>query len=199
MTSTRPAIRAEGQLPLPWSADPLLIAGSLAARARAASPGALVIPEFAILRGASRIDLAVVHKRIDGWEIKGDLDDVSRLPRQAEAYGRVFNRVTIVAGARLAAHAERLVPAWWGVSLAQGEDVVPLREGSDNQAVDPTAVADLLWRGELVEAVRFVTGRPGRGTRATMAQLLGEAVDSPILTSLVADALRARTASRSAA
>lgn len=195
----QPRTAAKGQLALPWAADPLLIVDAISIRVRAKSPDALLIPEFAILRGASRIDLALVGDGIDGWEVKGDLDDESRLPRQALAYNRIFDRVTLVAGPRSAARCERLVPAWWGLSIATHGEIDTVREPGQNPSCEPAEIADLLWRDELVAAHLAVTGRPGRGSRRAMAERLGAEIPKPALTALVAASIRARTGWRSAA
>ena len=187
------------QLALPWAADPLLIVDAISIRVRATSPGSLLIPEFGILRGTSRIDLALFDESIDGWEVKGDLDDESRLPRQAEAYNRIFDRVTLVAGPRSAARCERLVPPWWGVSIATHGGIDTIREPGQNPSCEPVEIADLLWRDELVAALLAVTGRPGRGSRRAMAERLGAEITGPALTALVAASIRARTGWRSAA
>jgi hypothetical protein len=193
------AAMVRGQLALPWAADPLLIVEGLAHAARAASPTALVVPEFSVLRGAARIDLASLGTTLDGWEVKGDLDDVSRLPRQVEAYSRVFDRITLVTGARLAARAGVIVPRWWGLAVARDGGIETIRSASRNPAVDPTEVADLLWRDELVTALAVVTGRRGRGSRRAMAEQLSEALSGEPLTALVTSMIRERCGWRAAA
>lgn len=196
----QPRTAARGQLALPWAADPLLIVDAISIRLRSTAPSALLIPEFAILRGASRIDLALVDEGgLDGWEVKSDLDDESRLPRQAVAYNRVFDRVTLVAGPRSAARCERLVPSWWGVSIATHGQIDTIREPGQNPSCEPAEIADLLWREELVAALLAVTGRPGRGSRRAMAERLGAEIPRPALTALVAASIRTRTGWRSAA
>jgi hypothetical protein len=195
----QPRIATRGQLALPWAADPLLIVAAISMHVRATLPDALLVPEFAILRGASRIDLALIGDVIDGWEVKGDLDDESRLPRQVLAYNRIFDRVTLVASPRSAARCERLVPTWWGLSIATHGDIDTVREPGQNQSCEPAEIADLLWRDELVAAHLAVTGRPGRGSRRAMAETLGAEIPKPALTALVAASIRARTGWRSAA
>lgn len=191
--------RAQGQLTLPWEADPLLIVEALVSRARTAAPESLLIPEFGILRGSARIDLAMLDAGIEGWEVKSDLDDPSRLPRQVEAYNRVFDRVTLVVGPKNAARCEPLVPAWWGIALATDGSIDELRPGARNPSPEPHEIADLLWRGELEAALRALTGRPVRGTRRTMAQRLADTAAHDDLVKLVVSTIKARSRWRSAA
>src|SRR3712207_967810 len=88
------------------------------ARARRA-PGTAVCEEFSLNRGETRVDLAVVNGHLTAYEIKSDRDTLARLAGQMRVYNRVFDRLTLVFGWRLAAQALRLVPSWWGVRLAE--------------------------------------------------------------------------------
>jgi len=80
------------------------------------APGASrVIEELGLLRGEIRIDVAVISSVLEGFEIKSGKDTLSRLPRQSAAYGRIFDRVTLVTVSRHASHAQRILPSWWGI------------------------------------------------------------------------------------
>jgi hypothetical protein len=119
-----------------------------------ADPHSLVVDELGVCQGEFRIDVAVVNGALHGWEIKSDRDTLARLPAQAQAYSRVFDTVTLVVGETHLEDALALVPAWWGVLVASrhGEDAVldAVRAGARNPAPDPLALAQLLWRDELV-------------------------------------------------
>jgi hypothetical protein len=121
----------------------------------AACSGSLVVPELEICQREFRIDVAVVTgTALHGYEIKSDRDTLSRLPAQAVAYGRVFDFVTLVAGASHVEPAWAIVPGWWRILEAGGRGAEPVlrvvRDGTRNPAPDPLALAQLLWREELV-------------------------------------------------
>jgi len=114
----------------------------------------LVLDELGIKHGAARIDLVVVNHQLHGYEIKSDLDNLSRLPDQIRAYNKVMDRVTLVVGYKHAYDALKIVPEWWGVRLAEKKkqnDIVVLsdaRPSRNNPNIDLNAVTALLWRNE---------------------------------------------------
>jgi hypothetical protein len=50
------------------------------------------VEEFWVPRSHERADVVVVGGSLDGYEIKSARDGLKRLPRQAVAYGRLFDR-----------------------------------------------------------------------------------------------------------
>lgn len=163
-------------------------------------PNTLVLDEFGVHEGASRIDIAVVNGRLDGFEIKSDSDTLERLPAQVEAYGRVFDHVTLVVGTRLIENATKLIPPWWGIKLAEcgargAVQIRTVRVAGRNHSLDLAALALLLWRDELVSAVtRLCPGEASsRPTRRALADILARNVSEHVLRDEVRRALKART------
>lgn len=119
-----------------------------------ADPHSLLVDELGVCQGEFRIDVAVVNGALHGWEIKSDRDTLARLPSQAQAYSRVFDTVTLVVGETHLHDALALIPGWWGVLVASrrrdGADLGAVRAGARNPAPDPLALAQLLWRDELI-------------------------------------------------
>lgn len=115
-------------------------------------PDARVIEEMGVWAGTVRIDIAVVNGELCGYELKSDRDTLLRLPRQIEYYGKVFDRVSIVAGSRHTKEAVNLVPAWWGIEQAAVVDgsvsITALRTAGLNPDRDPYVVAELLSKPE---------------------------------------------------
>ena len=112
-----------------------------------------IVEEFGIEHGAIRIDIAVVNGLLHGYEIKSDRDTLLRLPEQMSAYNSVFDRVTLVVGKQHLHGAIRIVPDWWGITIAKtgGNDSIILhriREAKDNTGQSKASLARLLWRGE---------------------------------------------------
>src|SRR3954451_13577948 len=74
------------------------------------------VDEFWVPRSNERADIAVIGTHIDGFEIKTERDTLRRLPRQAGAYARLFDRCTAVVADRHRDAAEQLLPKWWGLT-----------------------------------------------------------------------------------
>lgn len=114
---------------------------------------ALLVEEMEVCRGRARVDLAVIADRLIGIEIKSPKDDVSRLPNQALAYSKCFDRVILVVDESLADKARPLIPAWWGIVVAvsrNGEFTHHFeRRPRPNPELDIEALLSLLWREEI--------------------------------------------------
>ena len=104
------------------------------------------------------MDALLVADRISGFEIKSDVDSLTRLPRQIEAYGAVVERAVLVVGDRHLAAGRAAVPSWWTIWGArwQGEEVVirEVRRGRLNPNLNPLAVTSFMSRDDLSDALR---------------------------------------------
>jgi hypothetical protein len=95
-----------------------------------------------------------------------------RLNSQVEAYGKVFDRLTLVVGERHVAVAKRSIPTWWGLIRASsgkdGPGFSVVRKAKPNPARDARALVELLWADDalaLLEAhgaARGLRGKPKR-------------------------------------
>lgn len=115
--------------------------------------GALVQEEFRIECGGARVDVAVIGAQLVGYEIKSDYDSFARFPNQIHAYNRIFDQINLVCGPTHTETAERVIPSWWGLWIAERDvnGVVilkQLRAAQDNPKQDPFSLASLLWRDE---------------------------------------------------
>lgn len=157
-----------------------------------------VIDELGICQGQARIDLAVVNGQISGFEIKSEHDTLARLPHQIDLYGRVFDNVTVVCGARYAARILEAVPTWWGVMVADrsgtGICLREIRLGAQNIGVDALAVAQLLWRAETLAILQHLNRSRGLSSvpRARLWNELVAALSLPELCAVVRDRLKRR-------
>jgi hypothetical protein len=125
------------------------------------------IDEFWVPRSHERADLVAIKDTMDGFEIKSHRDTLRRLPRQIEAYGRLFDRCTLVLAERHVAAATEMLPSWWGVvSVHVNGGVVfePIRAPSRNPRIDPEILVRLLWREEVDIALRTQGERPVAGS-----------------------------------
>lgn len=159
----------------------------------------LIVEELGLCRGSVRADVAVVNGILKGYEIKSDRDTLTRLAGQAEAYNRIFDTVTIVVAARHLENVERVVPNWWGIQTVSlnSDSILKLtqaREEAHNNQIDPAALAQLLWRDEvifLLENVPVPTNFE-RKPREFLWRTLVESVHLVELKALVRECLRRR-------
>ncbi len=162
-------------------------------------PDTLVIPELGLRHGAARVDVAVVNGSIHGYEIKSNSDTLDRLPSQVVIYSAVLDNATLVVGERHAEKARTLLPQWWGVKIATegprgGISLHNAERGGRNPAIDPVAVAELLWRPEVADALRGL-GLPEKALRKARDHLYRElagAVPLDELRAIVRQALKDR-------
>jgi hypothetical protein len=158
------------------------------------------IYEFWVPRSHERADVAVIGTTIDGFEIKTERDTLKRLPRQAEAYTRVFDHCFAVVAHRHVEKAIEMLPPWWGV-LVIGVDAAPsfslVREADPNDGVDPETLVRLLWRDEALAALCGLgaPADPRAGRSRMWDQLLG-LLDLDSLKAIVRDALLRRDPAR---
>ncbi len=162
-------------------------------------PDTLVVDELGLRHGASRVDIAVVNGYLHGFEIKSDADTLQRLPRQASDYNAVLDRVTLVIGERHVARTIDQAPDWWGIHVAtKGQrgaiHFQRIRRPRLNREVDPSAVAQLLWRTE-VSSVLASRGAPDqllRKPRKVLYCYLAEIVGLDELRGIVREQLKSR-------
>lgn len=157
-----------------------------------------IVDELGVLMGGSRVDLAVINGKLEGFEIKSERDRLVRLPRQAEAYSRVFDRMTVVCSERHAAGVAACVPDWWGIEVVHlvkdRPRIVRRRAARANPGVDPNAVVQLLWRAEVIDELDRLDRADGLRSkpRRILWDALAEALPARTLRAVVRDRLRAR-------
>lgn len=167
------------------------------ARLHADDAEARLIEELDLGPGA-RADVVVLNGRIEGYEIKSDVDSLARLAHQAAAYEAICDRVWIVTTDRLASAAEDQLPSCWGILIARNRaDVVQLvrrRAARAHRGQRTGALVEVLWRSELV-ALNDRLGLPPARTRTTAPALrrtISEACSARRLASEVRRALLLR-------
>ncbi|WP_166520907.1 sce7726 family protein [Modestobacter roseus] len=160
--------------------------------------GALVIEELGTHFGASRIDIAVVDLGLHGYELKSDLDNLSRLPKQIDAFNEVFDYTSIVLTQRHLAEAFLLVPDSWGILIAEPTPrsvaLRSWRRPALNREVEPLHVAGLLWRDELAEQLASMgaSERLSSATRLELMHRLIQEAQGAELREIVSSRLRGR-------
>lgn len=164
-----------------------------------------IIEELGITHGAARVDIAVVNGVIHGYELKSDKDTLSRLPGQIEIYNSVLDQVTLVVGKKHLHEAIKIVPEWWGITVAKivdPNDLVSfykIREPEQNPNQNSVAVAALLWRDEALGILEEIGQAKGVRSKNKLAiyERLAQVFDKETLCATVRDHLRARVNWRS--
>lgn len=159
----------------------------------------LVLDELGLRHGTCRVDVVVVNGYLHGYEIKSDADTLDRLPSQVSVYGAVLDRATLVVGERHLKKAKTQIPDWWGIKVVTAgprggiafETAQPFKL---NPAIDPMALAELLWRPEVIEILR-ARGTPEKILRKPRAALYGHLADAMKLDEL-RDVIRQRLKAR---
>ncbi|MGO9581538.1 MAG: sce7726 family protein [Acidimicrobiales bacterium] len=172
---------------------------SLRTQVLAAAPAsAEVVFEFWVPQSNERADLAVISTTMDGFEIKTERDTLKRLPRQADAYARVFDRCHAVLAQRHVDLALEILPAWWGVQVIRdGPSFLTLREAEPNDRVDPQTLVRLLWRDEAYTTLCELDTVPDPRTgRFKLWEMLLAILDLDSLRQVVRDTLLCRDAAQ---
>jgi hypothetical protein len=162
-------------------------------------PGTLILEELGLRHGAARVDVVVINGSLHGFELKSDTDTLRRLPRQANIFSSVLDRITLIVGHRHADEAIRIVPEWWGVQLAEigargAVRFSTIRRTRNNPAPDALAIAKLLWRDEALDLLRRLDAAVGfrSKARAAIYARLAEVADLELIQSTVCHHLRNR-------
>ncbi len=161
-------------------------------------PDTIIRHEVGICAGARRIDMALLNGELAGYEIKSDVDTLARLAGQAEAYGSVLDRATLVTTRRHLDGALSLLPSWWGIIVAHAESgsiiLEAFRSPRLNSEHDPFSLAQLLWKEEALDELQLrglARGLSGKARHYIWAAL-ADTVSVSELRSIVRSRLKAR-------
>jgi hypothetical protein len=157
-------------------------------------PNTAIFEELGICRGRVRVDVAVVNGTLHGYEIKSDRDSLRRLDIQADFYGKVLDRATLVVGEHHLSDALDLLPAWWGVLLIH--PTASVRHGRKNPRKDPRSLVEFLW---LEDALALLEKRNiARGVRGKPRRFAWDRICEHFSVDEIAAAVRARLKTRAA-
>lgn len=155
-----------------------------------------IINELGLDFGASRVDVAVVNGIMHGYEIKSDLDNLNRLPRQVEYYNKAFERMTIVLSRKYLNEAKCIIPDWWGIKIISVDQkrLIDVRKGRRVSKQDPEIIIKLLWKKELEGLIDHL-GLPKslkKTRKKQLLKLLLEEADFCVIRSYVYSVLKSR-------
>lgn len=159
----------------------------------------LVVEELGIDHGNFRIDIAVVNGFLHGFELKSESDNLQRLPAQAAAYSRTFDRVTLVVDESHYREAALMIPDWWGIKVARlgargAIKIDTARPVETNPDVCLYSMAHLLWRKEAIDLLENLgtEKKALRQNRAFLYQLLVDSMESRQLRYAIRECLKQR-------
>lgn len=121
--------------------------------------GSMRIDELSFVAGKKegRIDIVVVNSLLHGYEIKsdGDTNGINRLSTiQTKLYSQVMDRLSVIVTPKHVPSVQRCLPQTWGIySYVPGlwGSIVPVREPTANDLIQPRAVAGLLWKDRALQ------------------------------------------------
>lgn len=148
----------------------------------------LVLEEVECWRGYVRADyVCLTSNALAVIEIKSDRDTLRRFNDQIRIYSGVADRVALVVGWSLAAHALLAAPPWWDVILAEREPTsdirfVQLRDGAQNPGVTADALVAML---PIVDVRRLACAADN-----SLGRLRGQALRQAVADRLSCDELR---------
>ena len=165
---------------------------------------ALVIDELGLLHGKSRADIAIINEKLIGFEIKSDVDSLSRLDKQVPIYDKVFDLSSLILTSQHIKEGKNKIPKHWGIILAKKNDLnlicfETIREKNQNPNVDSYSVAQLLWKNEVICFLQEngYTTKSLRQKRSYLYQCLIQDMDPTYLREFIKKSLKARKTWRS--
>lgn len=120
-----------------------------------------IADEVGLDHGNCRVDVILSNQNfLYGWEIKSDVDNLKRLPRQTRAYSQVLDFCSVVTTRRHLEEVAELVPQWWGLYLVEVSpfsDKIAIsckRIPKQNPGISDRALVRLLWRDDCWELLQ---------------------------------------------
>jgi hypothetical protein len=157
----------------------------------------IIIDEFDLCSGLSRIDIAVVNGVIHGYEIKSEEDNLKRLPNQINYYNKSLEKVSIVTNKTHLMQIRKLIPKWWGVlTIKNGgkkNNVTKLRKAKRNPQLDANSLLQILWKDELVSIIdKYEIEVSVHLNKRKLRESISNSLDISILSQEVRSALKSR-------
>lgn len=116
-----------------------------------------IFEEIAVKRGLGIVDVVANFKTPHCYEIKSDVDSLTRLKNQSEYFSDVFKKITLITTKKHFMKAELIIPKWWGIILAEEKNEKVILKSYRISGLNPkNTTADLLsilWNNELKSAL----------------------------------------------
>lgn len=158
-----------------------------------------VVDELGLKNGMIRADIAVLNGHLVGYEIKGEKDNLLRLPSQVLAYNEIFDKVYIIVSHNHLSKVIDLVPNWWGIYLIELDqnDICrfkSIRRSKLNKEQSSFSIAQLLWKNEALELANMLLSSElnPRTTRAKIYDIISRNCSTKQLSRFVIQYLKQR-------
>lgn len=160
---------------------------------------ARVLHELKVPRPSARIDIALVNGELTGYEIKSDVDSLSRLRSQIPACARVFDRAYLVTTGRHLRSSLKAIPFWWGIAIAcqdnRGVFISQIRSSQLNTNWCVKSSLHMLTKLELKNISLALCGSqlPLSAKREALVEHLAASCDPQAIRANINEALRGRS------
>lgn len=114
-----------------------------------------VIAAFEIKVNKSRADFLSINGDTKSFEIKSELDNLQKLPKQIGDYQQVFDFNYLVIDETHYKNALKLTPAHYGILVLHGMDLMEDRPAALNSRLNPMAQLRLFTKKELASIFRI--------------------------------------------
>lgn len=157
--------------------------------------GILSLGEVNLIGGLARVDMLAIQNGVHGFEIKGDNDSLSRLPRQIATYAKVFNTVTVVCTDKHLEGVFESVPEWFGVMSYGKQGLTTLRTASVNPMVQARFILRSMTKREVdkyLSSDRSLAGKLGCRYQDVQRRVNSNSVDVSEMVQLFESCLKFR-------
>lgn len=114
-----------------------------------------VTAAFEIRVNKSRVDFLTVNGESKSFEIKSELDNLSKLPKQISDYQKVFDYNYIVIDEKHYKTAMTLIPKYYGVLVLHGHILTEDKPAKLNNGLDSATQLKLLTKKEFSQAFKI--------------------------------------------
>jgi len=117
-----------------------------------------IVEEIAVKRGLAIADVVANYQTPHCFEIKSDMDSLTRLKNQATMFSDVFPKVTLVTTIKHLDKSLFIIPSWWGVIIAsrnKNQKVILkyFRKSQNNPKDTSKDLLKILWNEELKDVL----------------------------------------------
>ncbi len=109
----------------------------------------VLVNELQFADGKRRADIVEVNGSMNVFEIKSDLDSLSRLAEQVYDYQICFDTVTVVTTEKHLYNVRKLLPKGIGLLLACRDDIVQIRKAACYRRFNKYALASFILNDDL--------------------------------------------------
>lgn len=157
----------------------------------------IIIDEFDLCSGLSRIDIAVVNGEIHGYEIKSEEDNLKRLPNQIKYYNKSLEKISIATNKTHLKQIRQSIPKWWGLILIKNDSkknlVTELRKAKKNPLIDNQSLLQILWKDELISIIsKYAIKISPYSNKRKLRELISSTLNISVLSQEVRSALKSR-------